>query len=118
MATVLHRTTKVLQISVSPNGLSEPRSSYIFFPDLSAVAGQPIKYWVITGNAVSLMDAAAIAVVDAAELQANKDAAEAESQRGILKAVVAALVKTINIRLPAGQKITPDEIRTAIKGEL
>ena len=35
-----------------------------------------------------------------------------------LKCVIRALVKTINLRLPAGQKITEAEMKTAIKAEV
>jgi len=64
------------------------------------------------------MDAATQAIVDATDLQKVKDATELESQRGVLKAVIAALVKTINLRLPVDQKISKAEIVAAIKGEL
>jgi hypothetical protein len=35
-----------------------------------------------------------------------------------LKRIVRALVKTINLRLPAGQKLTADELKAAIKAEM
>lgn len=35
-----------------------------------------------------------------------------------LKAIIRALVKTINVRLPSGQKITAAELKAAIKEEL
>lgn len=44
--------------------------------------------------------------------------AEIDQMEDKLKAVVLALVKTINLRLPAGQKITAEELKAAIKEEL
>jgi hypothetical protein len=72
MATLLHRTTKQLLVSVDPNGLPEPIANYIEDPDLSAVTGEPNKYWIITGDVVTLMDQAAQDAVDAAELAARE----------------------------------------------
>lgn len=116
MATVLNRTTK--QLLTSANTPDHPSNDWIINPDLSSVSGVPPKYWVITGDVVSVMDAATQAIVDATDLQKVKDATELESQRGVLKAVIAALVKTINLRLPVDQKISKAEIVAAIKGEL
>lgn len=116
MATVLNRTTK--QLIRSANTPDYPIASWVVEPDLSLVDGVSVKYWVITGDVVSEMDQASKDVVDAAEVQSLKDALEAESDTGILKAVIAALIKTINIRLPDGQKITRAEMIAAIKGEL
>lgn len=71
MASVLNRTT--VEFLASVNTPDFPTQDWIINPDLTAVAGQPTKYWVITGDVVSLMDAAARAVVDAAELEASRD---------------------------------------------
>ena len=68
MPNFLHRTTKAYSPSVSYADLPEPIANYVEEPDLSAVTGQPNKYWIITGDVVTLMDAAARAAVDAAEL--------------------------------------------------
>lgn len=103
---------------VDGNGNALSNEAAIYQPDLTAVTGFDSKYWVITGDIVSLMDQATRDAVDAAELQTIKDALEAESDRGILKAVIAALIKTVNIRLPTDQKITKAEMVEAIRGEL
>jgi len=116
MATVLNRTTK--QLIGSANTPDYPLVGWIIEPDLSAVAGVPVKYWIITDDIISEMSQPEKDVVDATEAQALKDAIGAESDAGILKAIIAALIKTINIRLPSGQKITKAEMVTAIKGEL
>ena len=116
MAIVINRLTKRLIKSVNTPDYSI--SEWIIDPDLSAVINQPAKYWIITDDIVSLMDQAAMDIVDADEVQAAKDSLEAESDIGILKAVIAALIKTVNIRLPDGQKITKAEMISAIRGEL
>lgn len=69
----LHRTNKRLLRSVAAADLPEPAANFIEKPDLSAVVGQPTKYWVISGDVVSLADAATIAAIDAAELAVRRD---------------------------------------------
>lgn len=69
----LHRTSKRHIKSVASADLAEPVANYIEEPDLSAVAGQPVKYWIITGDVVSLADAAARAAIDQAEIDAERD---------------------------------------------
>lgn len=54
MPNYLHRTTKRYLLSTSPADLVEPEVNYIMDPDLSAVRGQPNKYWTISGDAVLL----------------------------------------------------------------
>jgi len=71
MANLLHRTTKQYLVSTDPNGLPEPIANYIEEPDLSAVAGQPNKYWTITGDVVTLMSQAEQDAVDA-DIEAAK----------------------------------------------
>lgn len=75
----LHRTDIKILNSVPSADLPEPVANYIEEPDLSAVTGQPNKYWIITGDIVTLMDQAAMDVVDAAieaaALQALRDEA-------------------------------------------
>lgn len=71
MATFLHRTTKVIE---SDNGTGDLGANYIRNPDLSAVVGQPVKYWIIEGDAVRPAVGAEIAAADA---QAATDAAAA-----------------------------------------
>jgi len=68
---LLNRTTKELTDILGPNPSFDP-SVYIHNPDLSGVVGVPIKYWKITGDVVSEMTTEEKAVVDAAELAAEK----------------------------------------------
>lgn len=72
MASVLNRTTK--QFISSANTPDYPVEDWIIEPDLSAVIGFDSKYWIITGDIVTLMDQAARDAVDAAELAASRDA--------------------------------------------
>jgi hypothetical protein len=72
MADVLNRTTKAF-IS-SANTPDYPVETWIHNPDMSAVVGQPPRYWEISGDTVGLMDAGERAAVDAAELAAQLDA--------------------------------------------
>ena len=70
----LHRTNKTVLRSVASADLPEAQANYIEEPDLSAVAGQPVKYWVITLDVVSLADVATRTAIDAALLSAARDA--------------------------------------------
>ena len=62
---VLNRTTKAYRRSV--NTPDFPTVDWIHSPDMSAVTGWDSKYWIITGDIVTLMDLAARDAVDAAE---------------------------------------------------
>jgi hypothetical protein len=72
MSTVLNRTTR--QLIVSANTPDYPLAQWIIEPNLSAVVGFGSKYWVITGDAVTLMSQAQRDAVDAADLAAARDA--------------------------------------------
>ena len=74
MPNYLHRTTLAHLKSVASADLPEALANYIEYPDLSAVEGQLKKYWVITGDVVSLMDQAAKDAVDAQLLSDMRDA--------------------------------------------
>jgi hypothetical protein len=71
MVDVLNRTTK--QFIPSANTPDYPVEQWIHNPDMSAVAGQPARYWEISGDTVGLMDAGERDAVDAAELVAQLD---------------------------------------------
>ena len=66
MPTWIHRTDKRVLPSVAPADLPEPIGNYIEEPDLSALSGVPVKYWLITGDTVEEMNPAEKAAVDAA----------------------------------------------------
>lgn len=71
MTDVVHRITKEYRRSVHTPDYS--LADWIHNPDLSAVVGQPAKYWLITGDVISLMDQAARDAVDAQELSDRRD---------------------------------------------
>lgn len=75
MGNYLDRTTKQYRTSTSPASLSKPLASYIEGPDLSAVIGQPSKYWKITDDVVSLMSVAEQNVVNVVETNTQRAAA-------------------------------------------
>jgi hypothetical protein len=62
MANVLNRVTKEYRASV--NTPDFPVSQWIINPNLAAVAGFPSQYWTITGDAVTLQNAAERDVTD------------------------------------------------------
>ena len=80
MPNYLHRLTKQFLTSTSPADLVEPAANYIMDPDMSAVAGQPSIYWIITGDVVTLQDAAAMAATDAVVAALRLLTTQVESQ--------------------------------------
>lgn len=71
MANVLNRTTREYLPSV--NTPEYPVEDWIINPDMSATIGFPSKYWVITGDEVTVMNQAQRDAVDAAEVAARRD---------------------------------------------
>lgn len=96
MANVLNRTTREYLRSV--HDPDYPVQDWIHNPDLSAVVGYPSKYWVITGDAVSLMTQSERDAVDAAELIARRDeeAAQLDNLEGIIRALFQVMVEEFN----------------------
>lgn len=72
MATVLHRTTKLLIYSV--NTPDYPAAIWIINPNLTSVAGVPAQYWKIVGDTISEMSKNEKRDVDAALLPDIKKA--------------------------------------------
>ena len=120
MATVLNRTTKRLIRSV--NTPDYPVGEWIINPDMSAVAGFASKYWIITGDAVSLMDQTARDAVDAQELSDSRDtiANELDQLEGIMRAFAGVVLDEINTLRT--EHSLPDrtlaQLKTAIRGKL
>ena len=98
MANVLNRTT--LEYRPSVNTPEYPDPPWLANPDLSAVAGVPVKYWNLTGNIVSEMTPAQKAIVDANEASAattaDRAAEKAAADRRALIALVQVLVDEVN----------------------
>lgn len=100
MATVLHRTTKVLKRSV--NTPEFPVVDWIRNPDLSAVAGFSSEYWIITGDIVTLMNPGQRNAVDTQEAadtlaqDKTENKARIDDER-VLKAFALVVKDEINI---------------------
>ena len=80
----------------------EPTSNanWIHAPNLSAVVGQPTKYWIITGDNIRLMSKVERDAVDAAIRGAERDSAisgEIDRLEGVLRQVVKLTVRELNI---------------------
>lgn len=97
MATVLNRTTK--QLIPSANTVEYPVIDWIIEPDLSAVTGFASKYWTISGDVVSLLDQAGRNAIDAAELNAARDATAAalDKAEDILRAFMLVVMDEFNL---------------------
>lgn len=97
MSTVLNRTTR--QLILSAHTPDYPVGQWIIGPDLAAVAGFASKYWVITGDVVSLMNQAARDAVDAADLAAGRDAVVAalDAAEVIDRAVLLVILDELNL---------------------
>jgi len=122
MPNYLHRTTKQYQTSVSTITLPEPVGNYIQDPDLSAVAEEPIRYWTITGDVVSLKNQSEQDAVDAAILSAQRDdlANEIDSLETFMKGFAEVMLDQLNTLrdlhgLPAGSIA---QLKTAVRNKL
>ena len=122
MANFLHRATKQYLQSADPNGLPEPLANYIEEPDLSAVAGQPTKYWTITGDVITLMNNGQRNAVDAALDTARLDsiADELDQTQTILKAFAEVMLDQLNtLRAEHGlNAATLAQLKTAVRNKL
>ena len=103
----LHRTDDILLGSLSPVDLPEAAVNYIQDPDLSAVVGEPIKYWkrnASPDDTVTLMNQTEKDAKDAAiVLAANVDietvlASEPDNTENELSTRVRALIELFNKR--------------------
>jgi len=118
----LHKTTKQLLHSVCSGELPESKNNYIEEPDLSAVAGQPSKYWTVSGNQVRLMNDTGRAAVDSVELASNREntLAELDQVEGVLRAFTLVLLDEINV-LRAQHTLPPRtiaQLKSAVRTKL
>ena len=122
MPNYVHRTNKQYLTSTSPASLPESEANYIQDPDMSAVAGEPSKYWIITGDVITLMDQAAQDAVDAAEDTAQLDsiADELDQTRTIMRAFAEVVLDQVNdLRADHGRNaLTLAQLKTAVRGKL
>lgn len=76
MTIVVHRIQKIVR-DVKPSLVTEeifPSANWIWDPSITAEAQVAnTKYWIITGDSISLMDSAQRAIVDADELIIIRD---------------------------------------------
>ena len=98
----------------TPDYSSDPDA--LIDPNITSVQSVPTKFWKRSGNTVSEMSQAEKDVILAAELTARKSAADTFAADPL--AIFTALIKVINVRLTAGQKITKAELITAVKEEI
>ncbi len=135
--TWLNRTTNQYLIQISSGGMTmrfpgllfddgagQPISNadWIHAPDLSAVTGFDSKYWIITGDVVSLMDQASRDVLDAAAEAAKLDsiADQLTQTRTIIRAFAEVVLDEINI-LRSQHSLsarTLTQLRNAVRGKL
>jgi hypothetical protein len=118
----LHRTTKILLRSVALVDLPEAEANYILQPDLTAVAGFPSQYWVITGDVITLMSESERDAVDAAARTKELDdiADEIEFPDTFIRGFALALLDELNIlRAQTGLSArTIAQLKTAVRNKL
>jgi len=136
MSAYLNRTTKEYVRGIDPTGMEAktgevfkgvdgqaiPNANWARNPDMSAVAGEPSKYWIITGDDVTLMDQAARDAVDAAAETAQLDsiADELDQTRTIMRAFAEVVLDQVNaLRADHGRNaLTHAQLKAAVRGKL
>ncbi len=118
----VHRTNKRYIKSVASADLPEPEANYIQDPDLSAVTGQPSKYWVITGDTVTTADQATRDSIDAQLKSDNFDriANALDATDNITRAFMLVVLDEINLlrQQHALAERTVSQLRNAIRNKL
>jgi len=117
MASVLNRATKELKLSA--NTVEHPVAQWIINPDLSAVTGQPSRYWTITGDAITLMSQAERDAVDTTVLSNSRDTrvdSAIDDLESDLRQVVKLMLSEINIL--RAQHALPDRTLAQLKNQL
>lgn len=113
------------EIFVDVNGNAVSNINWIWKPDLGAVGNFASKYWVIAGDAVSLMDQAARDAVDAQEAASEVAEDRAENKlriddERVLKALALVMLDEINL-LRSKHSLAPRtkaQLITAIKAKV
>jgi len=122
MPNYLHRTTMQHLVSVSTISLAEPEANYILMPDLSAVTGQPSKYWTITGDVITLKSQAERDAVDTSLLsdERNGVANQLDVVEDVIRAFALVVLDEINV-LRAQHNLadrTIAQLKTAARSKL
>lgn len=83
---------------VDPDGIPASNENWIYDPELGAVEGWPARYWIITGDTITLMDDAARSLIDAALLEAARDmvASQLDDAEDILHAFMLLVLDELN----------------------
>ena len=136
--TWLNRTTNQFLIEISSGGMTarfpgllfddgagQPinNADWIHAPDLDAVTGFPdTKYWIVTGDVVSLMSQAARDALDAAAdtVQLDSIADELTQTRTFIRAFAEVVLDEIN-NLRSQHALPPrtlTQLRNAVRGKL
>ncbi len=122
MGTFLHRTTLQLSLSVAPDSLAEALANYVSDPDMLPVAGEPVKYWILTGDDLSVMNQTEKDAVDLQILTDKRDAlvAQLDQVEDIMRQVIKAFVSEINLlRVENGwSERTIAQLKTVIRNGL
>jgi len=120
MAVVLNRVTK--ELINSANTPEFPIVDWIINPDLSAVTGFPSKYWIITGDVITLMSQAERDAVDAAIVSARRDGTVTtfDEVEDVMRAFARVLLDEINILRTQHSLAdrTIAQLKTAIRNKL
>ncbi|KKK62099.1 hypothetical protein LCGC14_3007720 [marine sediment metagenome] len=109
-------------VFIDGDGHAVSNADWIYGPDMSAVGGQPNKYWLISGDTVGLMNQVARDAVDAAELSDSRDsvAAQLDEVEDVLRAF--ALVQLDEINVLRGLFGLPDrtvvQLKNAVRAKL
>lgn len=123
MAAVLNRATKEFKASAhTPN--FDP-ADWIINPDLSAVQGQPVKYWMINGDVVTLATLAEQDVIDDAFAATQATRAKEEEKNRfdnerLLKAFAELVIDQFNVlrAIEGLPDLTFAQLRTAIRDKI
>jgi hypothetical protein len=116
MAAVLHRTTK--QYLPSANTPDYPTQDWIHNPDLSGVIGFDSRYWIITGDVVTLMSQAQRDALNASLLAAARDALVNAILTAIDNGANIGAVKTNILAITDYPQRTAAQLRTSIRNKL
>lgn len=109
---------------VDAGGNAQSNADWIWNPDLAAVAGTPLKCWKLSGETVLPMTRAEKDAVDAAALEASRDAAmtEIDTLEAVTRALALVILDEVNtLRAAAVPPLTPrtaSQLRTAIRNKL
>lgn len=113
----LHRVTKqCLYRGNTPDFL---KTDWIHWPDMIQVERYLSKYWIITGDKVSLMSQTYRDAIDAVELNISKDNTIAifEDKTSWEQGLLEILVEQFNLR-PAGSELTVQILKDQIRNKL